>query len=531
MYRRARLGGVARGSFWRRLSADALVVIIGSLLLTPSLLVASQDTASAANLTAVSGSLGSYNIDTNQVFVSGVSSGGFEAVQLDVAYSSEFHGAAIFAGGPYYCAQDSIATAEDDCMTAVEPISDSTLESDTNSWASEGLIDSTSNLDNEPIYLFSGTNDDTVKQSVMNDLDSYYEHYGANVTYNNTTDAGHGWISPEGPNSCSVTQSPYINNCGIDPEKTFLTSFLGTLNPENTGSPEGKLIEFSQDPYAPGQSANSVGMSNDGYVYVPSSCADGASCSLMVALTGCEMTTSDIGTDFASDSGLNEWADTNDMVVLYPEVESAYNSSNPDACWDWWGYLSSDGNYAQKSGAQMSTLMAMVHTVEGGSSSGSSAPSATTDAATAVTSSTATLNGTVDPNGTATSYSFEYGTSTSYGSTTPSVNAGSGTASTSASADLTGLAPDTTYDYQLVATNAAGTTYGGNVTFTTPAATSEACYTASNYQLTVDGYAYESGGYTYADGSNDPLGLWNTYYTSSVEETSPGYFIEVSSCP
>jgi hypothetical protein len=529
MYCRHYHGRVRGGTTPRRLGSSALVVLAASALFAAPLSLAPPPAASAATLTAVSGSLGSYNIDTNKVFVSGISSGGFEAVQLDVAYSSEFHGAAIFAGGPYYCAQDSIATAEDDCTTAVEPISDATLESDTNSWASQGLIDSTSNLKNEPIYLFSGTNDNTVKQSVMNDLDSYYAHYGADITYNSTTDAGHGWISPEGPNSCSVTQSPYINNCGIDPEQTFLTSFLGSLQAQNTGSPEGQLIEFNQNSYAPGGSANSVGMSNNGYAYVPSSCANGASCSLMLSLTGCAMTTSDIGTAFASDSGLNEWADTNNMVVLYPEVESAYNSSNPNACWDWWGYLGNDANYAQKAGAQMTTLMAMVHAMEGGTSSSPAAPSATTDAATGVTSSAATLNGSVDPNGTATSYDFEYGTSTSYGSTTSSVSAGSGTAATTVSADLTGLAPDTTYDYQLVATSSAGTTDGGNLTFTTPAAS--ACYTASNYQLTVDGYAYETDGYTYADGSNDYLGLWNTYETSSVEETSPGYFVAVSSCP
>ncbi len=159
------------------------------------------------------------------------------------------------------------------------------------------------------------------------------------------------------------------------------------------------------------------------------------------------------------------------------------------------------------------------------------APAATTTAATSVASTTATVNGSVNPNGLATTYSFEYGTTTAYGTTTSSVSAGSGTSATTVSASLTGLSPGTTYDVQLVAQNADGTTGGGNITFTTPAAAPLACYTASNYQLTVDGYAYEFGGYTYADGSNDYLGLWNVFYTSSLEETSPGYFVSVSSCP
>jgi hypothetical protein len=96
-----------------------------------------------------------------------------------------------------------------------------------------------------------------------------------------------------------------------------------------------------------------------------------------------------------------------------------------------------------------------------------SPPSVTTGAATSVTSSTATLNGRVNPNGYTTTYYFEYGTTTSYGTTTTSTSAGSGTSAVAATASLTGLSPGTTYDFQLVATNANGTTDGGNLTFTT----------------------------------------------------------------
>ena len=100
------------------------------------------------------------------------------------------------------------------------------------------------------------------------------------------------------------------------------------------------------------------------------------------------------------------------------------------------------------------------------------APAVTTGAASGVTSTTATLNGTVNPEGAATSYQFQYGTSTSYGSVTPAspASAGSGSSAISESASLSGLSASTTYDYRLVATNATGTTDGSNQTFTTPAA-------------------------------------------------------------
>src|SRR5437868_1650043 len=59
--------------------------------------------------------------------------------------------------------------------------------------------------------------------------------------------------------------------------------------------------------------------------------------------------------------------------------------------------------------------------------SGSPVPAAVTGSATNLSASSATLDGSVNPNGRATTWRFEYGTSTSYGSNTPSQNAGSGT--------------------------------------------------------------------------------------------------------
>ena len=52
-------------------------------------------------------SLATYNVDPATVTIAGISSGGFMAVQMHVAFSSHIHGVAVFAGGPFYCAQDS----------------------------------------------------------------------------------------------------------------------------------------------------------------------------------------------------------------------------------------------------------------------------------------------------------------------------------------------------------------------------------------------------------------------------------------
>jgi hypothetical protein len=80
----------------------------------------------------------------------------------------------------------------------------------------------------------------------------------------------------------------------------------------------------------------------------------------------------------------------------------------------------------------------------------------------------ATLNGSVDPNGYATNYYFQYGPTTAYGSSSATQSAGSGWQPTSVSANLTGLTSSTTYHFRLVASSGAGTSYGQDQVFSTP---------------------------------------------------------------
>ena len=96
-------------------------------------------------------------------------------------------------------------------------------------------------------------------------------------------------------------------------------------------------------------------------------------------------------------------------------------------------------------------------------------PSVTTEAATEVTSIGATLNGTVNPNGSSTTYKFEYGTSkATFTKTTPSVEIGAKKESKKVSAKV-GLEPGTTYYFRISATNAKGTKPGNELNFTTSA--------------------------------------------------------------
>jgi hypothetical protein len=114
----------------------------------------------------------------------------------------------------------------------------------------------------------------------------------------------------------------------------------------------------------------------------------------------------------------------------------------------------------------------------------SSAPVAVTGSATAVTASSATLNGTVDPGSRATTWYIEYGTSTSYGAKTPVRDAGSGTSDVAVSAAVTGLQVGRTYHFRVVATSDAGTSRGADKTFLTAATPAVTTKPASSVQDT-----------------------------------------------
>jgi hypothetical protein len=100
------------------------------------------------------------------------------------------------------------------------------------------------------------------------------------------------------------------------------------------------------------------------------------------------------------------------------------------------------------------------------------APKVTTGLATNVNTSGATVQGTVNPMGTATTYYFEYGTTIVYGFQTAPVGAGAGTADVAAAAGIGGVANNTTIHYRLVAVNPGGTSIGSDQSFNTAAATS-----------------------------------------------------------
>ena len=319
--------------------------------------------ASGAAFAAAPG-LPAYGADPQQTSVSGLSSGAFMAVQLQVAYSSSIVGAGVVAGGPYYCAANNLLFAEI-CMGQVPffPPNPTLMASAAKDFADARLIDPLASLANRRVYVFSGTDDSVVRQSAVNATASFFRQVGVkgkNLKYVNTVPAGHALITPSFGNDCSANAAPYISHCsvagrGYDQAGEVLQHIYGALRPR-VPAPGGQIVSFDQRAYAAAPS----GMADTAYLYVPRSCvAAGAHCKVHVALHGCLQSAESVGDKFYTDTGYNNWADNNNLLVLYPQVDKSTSPSNPQGCWDWWGYTG--GNYANKSSPQMKAIIAMAN--------------------------------------------------------------------------------------------------------------------------------------------------------------------------
>jgi len=321
--------------------------------------------------------LPSFNVDIKGTSVSGLSSGGYMAVQFEVAYSSFLKGAGIIAGGPYSCALGNVITATSVCSCTGIPFLCRVAPGATNvpgliritdQNATTGAIDQTSNLSSHKIWMFSGTADTLVPQPIMDDLEIYYRHYistASNIAYKKDTPAQHAMPTDFFGNACGNLGTPYINNCNFDAAGELLNWIYGGLNPKNMGALTGQFIEFDQKEFFDDHRPTDHGMADSGFLYVPASCngSNNQPCRLHIVFHGCLQDPTNIQDMFVKNTGYNKWADTNNLIVIYPQAAPIFPQKNPNACWDWFNY--DDPNYATKIGRQMVAAKRMVDRITG----------------------------------------------------------------------------------------------------------------------------------------------------------------------
>lgn len=295
----------------------------------------------------------SLDVDPDRVTVSGISSGAHMATQLHVAYSNIFSGAAILSGGPYNCAGNSLLTALRRCMTNTDqPLPVADIVSGIRAAAAAGDVADPKNLADDRVWLFRGTEDSKVSALVHGAAaDLYAEFLPADqIRRVDDIDADHVFPASGRGNDCQEVTQPYVGDCDYDGAGELL-SFLypGLAEPDNPQVADLLRVEL------PG--AADAELMDTAYLYIPSACKGGTqSCALHLVLHGCDQSTEAVGTDFIEMSGYLPWAETNGIVLAFPQVvESKVMPMNPHGCWDWWGYTGED--YASRTGRQPTVLV------------------------------------------------------------------------------------------------------------------------------------------------------------------------------
>jgi len=469
--------------------------------------------ASAPALAA--GRLLELGVDRTETSVSGLSSGAFMAVQFHLAHASIVRGVGVFAGGPWGCAQGSSDRATGECMQGspdAAPLVNAARKA-----AAAGRIDPIEALGRSRVWLFSGYNDGTVRRPVMDVLRDFYGALlpAGQVFYRTDLRAGHALVTLDRGAACHVTGGDFVVDCDYDAVGSLLQFIHGRLAAPGAPRDDG-LRPFDQREFVPG-GTRAAGLADVGYVYVPKACADGQRCRAHIALHGCKQSAESVGDAFYRYGGYDRWAETNRIVVLYPQTRATWGAPlNPYGCWDWWGYTGAD--YTAKSAPQIAALRAMVDRLAGGPARAAS-PAPPVAAPMIVDASSSAVAVAWGPVPGASNYELEGG------------GRRAGTNAPASSLAVDGLAPDSGVALMWRARGPDGRVVVEARIDGTTARQPPACDTwfANNVSHASAGRAYVRWGLTYAHGTSQPMGWWNIFSTTQLHRVGKGF--EVGPCP
>ena len=319
---------------------------------------------SAGSFAAIaSASLPVLNLDP-QITVSGLSSGAYMAGQYHQAHAEQVKGVALIAGGPVYCAQNSLGLALEHCFNKETSAPDlKTIEDYLQSARSTGELAPLTAMQDDKVWILNGSKDTTVYPQLGQLLFTQYSKWlkPENMAYISDKPFAHTFPTDNTAlAACDTSSSPFLANCQYDAAGALLRHLLGHLNAKAASS-SGTMLTLDQHQLS---TAAKDTLSQHGYLYVPASCAKGESCHLHLSLHGCKQNYDAVGDAFIRNTGLNQYADSNNLVVFYPQTTaSSINPFNPNACWDWWGYTGD--NYATRSGKQIQALHQLTTAIQG----------------------------------------------------------------------------------------------------------------------------------------------------------------------
>jgi len=484
--------------------------------------------------------LGAYGIDIRQTSVSGVSSGGAMAAQMHVSHSSIMRGVGVIAGVTYDCANSSLSTSAQrfiqglQCLPGNVDYAQQSIARTAAAAAVPGAIDDpTANLPRQKVWLFSGYNDGSVRRGAMNTVNTYYRNYAApgNVFYQTDNRAPHALITNGYGGPCLGVNAKYINDCGYDAAGYLLQHIYGYLNPPTSSAAGGSALSFDQREFVAGGNPKSIGLADTGYVYIPNSCQPATPCHVHIVFHGCKQYAEKIGDGVYRRGGYNQWASTNQIIVLYPQATAS--TENPEGCFDWWGFNQplAASDFARKSGQQISVFRKMLDRLAQGSGSGagSSGTLETPRHFSIVDRTSRSLAMIWQPNTSAAGFNI-YRSTSSAGSFAK-IN---GAPIMGASFADGGLNPSTTYYYQISAVD--GTGQESPRTTVIPGATASppvACdpYFSENFKHVAAFRAWQNilAGKIEAVGSNDDMGSSLNAFSHLVQDGPALYHLRY--CP
>jgi hypothetical protein len=219
--------------------------------------------------------------------------------------------------------------------------------------AGTGRIDALDNLGSDRVWLFHGKLDQVVNEDVVRAVKDWYGQIAPDVqpVLVDSVEVAHGMPTLDKGVACNEMAPPFLNSCGYDAAGALLAELDPALSERTTAT--GELLQLDQPGF------DGAEMLPKAYLYVPAACAANEACGIHVVFHGCLQSSEFVGETFARDAGYNEWAESNHLLVLYPQVASSKMAPlNPRGCWDWWGYTGE--NYATRSGVQVATVMAMI---------------------------------------------------------------------------------------------------------------------------------------------------------------------------
>ncbi|CAE8613292.1 unnamed protein product [Polarella glacialis] len=325
------------------------------------------------------------SLPTNKTIVSGLSSGADFAVQFQVAYSASVQGAAIFAGQPYSCAVvrfplDQLVPKDSEVPNCIGCPPNETLVYDHckvhPDWVdvkmlgdlakekhSKGLIDCPKNLESHRIYLYRGTKDPIYLKGTVKNTEGFFAQFvpQEQLLYEGDVPGGHAYpLLGDTPYPCGGSgplAKLFLQSCQYDgPGRSLQHIYEGKL--ADPGQREWSSLRwFDQEPFY-GEDNEVTGLDKWALIYVPKACHT-ETCDLVVSFHGCGFVFPGLYEWLVTGLTFNQWAESNNMVVIYPRLKAHGTSSQfQQGCWNVYGQTGLD--YADKGAAQMAAIKKMV---------------------------------------------------------------------------------------------------------------------------------------------------------------------------